>query len=383
LESPRTFELTGNELSVIVDNILGGREYEIQATVTNETGQKAIARIKTPYIREFENIVSDYLFGAEYMQFWNIYDPNSPAGRWREIGTVYEPLLGRYSSNDKIVINRHIDVATGYGIRVFGLDFGWIRPNTPFDKVAREHLLQSELANSIKFYITYHSDAVVGESWSKGPSALRSDFSFLAEHYFNHPSYLKVNGRFFVVILNIPHYWREFDINRTNALFNELKGMVKDKYGYELFLAADIWPEFAPSILNEPNLPFDAILQWGNMWHNIGTNKATYERYANRYTTHWKKWAPLVEERGMSFIPVILPGFDNKPFVDSVGQEHRYITRDPEGFLRFLRYAKEVTTPPLKMIIIPTYNNFQEGSSLEPTKEYGFTYLDVVKKALY
>jgi hypothetical protein len=41
-----------------------------------------------------------------------------------------------------------------------------------------------------------------------------------------------------------------------------------------------------------------------------------------------------------------------------------------------LKYAKDST------IIIGTWNDFFESTTLEPTREYGFTYLEILKDVL-
>jgi hypothetical protein len=145
-------------------------------------------------------------------------------------------------------------------------------------------------------------------------------------------------------------------------------------------LTADVWPNLNPSFLDDPNLPFDGIFNWGNMWGSMGNVHATYDEYANKYVTYWREWSSLAKRHNLYFIPLIFPGFDNEPFI-KVGQEHRCIRRDLKKFHDLLQVTKEVTTPSLNMIMIDTYNNFQEGSSIECTKEYGSTYLDAVENA--
>jgi len=374
-----TFNSTRESFAVNITNIVGGREYLIICIVEDDAGNIATANITTPYIREFEKIVSDYLLGVGYMTFWDIYWKYSPAGRWKEVGVVYEPLLGQYKSSDRTVVNKHIDWATGHGIGFFCLDFGWIRPNSPFDNIARNYLLKSDLIDSINFTIFYYNDAVVGESWSKGRSALFSDFSFLAMHYFSHSSYLKVDGKPIIYILNLPIYWREFGIKETNNLFKDLKEYMKNKYGFELFLVVDVWPNVDPSLLDDPNLPFDGIVNWGNLWHNVGAIEIEYDHYADKYAEYWEKWYSLAKKRGLQFIPLIYPGFDDKPYADYYGRAHHCIGRNPEKFCQLLYIAKKYTTS-LKTIILFTWNDFHEGTSIEPTREYGFTYLDIIRR---
>lgn len=325
--------------------------------------------------------VPDRLVAATYMTFWDILDPHTLAGRWKDQGAAYTPILGQYSSSDRAAITYHLNWALRSGIRSMCLEFGWIRPNSPFDIVARESFLEHDLMRHMTFSILYHPDAVTGTEWSIGPKALYDDFSFLATNYFNHRGSLKVDGRILATVLNLPWYWRDFGIENTNNLLRDLKNRIRTEYGYDLFLVGEVWPNSDPSFLDDPKLPIDGILHWGDLWGTLEANSVTYDKYVTKYANHWKKWSSLTKKRGLHYIPCIYPGFDDKPAADSgVVKEHHYIERNPEEFYQILQIAKEVTTPPLDMIILFTWNDFHEGTSIEPTKEYGFTYLDIVRK---
>jgi hypothetical protein len=330
--------------------------------------------------------VSDHLVAATYMTFWGILDPNTPAGRWKDQGAAYTPILGQYSSSDQAAITYHLNWVLRSGIRSMCLEFGWIRPNSPFDIVARESFLEHDLMRHMSFSILYHPDAVTGTGWSIGPRALYDDFAFLAAEYFSHPSCLKLDGRIVVVALGLAgSYWPDFGVEGTNDLFRELKKRMQNDYGHDLFLIADLSPDTAryhPSFLDDPTLPFDGILNWESLFYaGIGANSATYGEYASKYAAYWRQYSSLAEKHGLQFIPCIYPGFDDKPAVDAgIVKEHHYIERNPEKFYELLQVAKEAATHPLNMIILFTWNDFHEGHSIEPTKEYGFTYLDIVRK---
>jgi hypothetical protein len=188
-----------------------------------------------------------------------------------------------------------------------------------------------------------------------------------------------VSNKTVVKIANFQDYWGKLGVNETNNLFKGLKDYIKDKYGYELFLVGDVWPDADSSFLNNPNLPFDGIINMGNVWYNVGGNKVEYDQYANKYAEHWRKWSSLAEQRGLQFIPFVFSGFDDKPYADYFNWTHHYITRNPEEYRQLLRVAKKIASP-LKMIELFTWNDFHEGTSIEPTTEYGFTYLNIVKE---
>jgi hypothetical protein len=79
----------------------------------------------------------------------------------------------------------------------------------------------------------------------------------------------------------------------------------------------------------------------------------------------------VCEEEGISFVPLAKPGFNNTPYI-RFGQELRVITRDVQRFQWLLGEARNLSSRPLNMVLIFTWNDFNEGTSIEPTTEYGF-----------
>jgi len=97
-------------------DIVGGREYEVMVLLKDTTRNERIEKIKTPYIRQFENIVrrlyaNGVIVSAAYMP-WDM----------RGLAEYRLPdrlLLGLYDALDDVVQWKHIDWATGHGINVF------------------------------------------------------------------------------------------------------------------------------------------------------------------------------------------------------------------------------------------------------------------------
>jgi archaellum component FlaC len=100
--------------SVDFGDLKGGREYIVKARVEDVAGNEKMVEVKTPYIRQFENVakIDEILVGATY-SLWYGKDgaPGPTPGQSVEV-----PLVGRYFSTDPIIISKHIDWATGHGV---------------------------------------------------------------------------------------------------------------------------------------------------------------------------------------------------------------------------------------------------------------------------
>jgi len=86
-----------------VTDITGGREYNIKVLLRDKSGNQLVEQIKTPYVREFENLGKQLyekglIIGVTYFGYypdpvpWNVVSPR-----------VVNPLLGEYNVRDRIV----------------------------------------------------------------------------------------------------------------------------------------------------------------------------------------------------------------------------------------------------------------------------------------
>ncbi len=147
----------------------------------------------------------------------------------------------------------------------------------------------------------------------------------------------------------------------------------------ELFLFGDIRPNVRLSFVDNLNISFNGIFNWDDLWYNVGGDKTSYNQYVDKYSEYWRKWSSLAKENGLQFALLILPGFNDEPYAKYYNKTYHCIERDPERFRYLIQVAKNYTTS-LRIIIFYTWNDFHEGTSIEPTLEYGFTYLNLISK---
>jgi len=191
------FDSLEEKFSVPIKDIVGGREYRIVALVRDSAGNERAAEVKTPYIRQFENIAKtdDITVMATYLLWYRADGSN-----WKD-GHKHQPLMGEYVSNDPVVMSKHIDWATGHGIDGFFVSWsGYEEGDIKYFDSNLKMLLSNPLAPQIKIAILYES---IGRLINSNPGwnldderniqILKNDLSYIAENYFSHPSYLRVN----------------------------------------------------------------------------------------------------------------------------------------------------------------------------------------------
>ena len=317
---------------------------------------------------------TQYLVGASYMTFWG----TGMDIDWSS-GAVYWPILGNYSSNNKAIANQHIEWALQYGVDFFYLDYGW---STGSDKdkmenAAIEGLLRAESMENFSFCIFYFPYRVVNSGFVN-EITLTEDFSHINETYFNRSSYLRLHNRSVVILADFPMYLKKgLSYDEINSLFLGLKE------NYTLYLIPAFWPDQpsdAFNVLTDPRRVYDAITLWGSTTIVELNREIGYSEYINKTESYFETWSDISKDYEVHFVPLISPGYDNTIYYN-MGKRDWWaiVNRDANGFLEVCQLAGNYSSPPHNMVLLFTWNDFKEGTSIEPTTEYGFTYLNAVR----
>lgn len=378
-EETRTvsFKPRGVEREVFSANftdLKGGREYIIVASAKDSAGNVREEKIKTPYIREFENIapLDDFLVGAYYYPWY------SPHRHWRE-GYKGSPLLGEYDSRDPIVISKHIDWATGHGIDFFMIS--WWGPDSFEDRVIKDYFLKNSLIDDIKFAILYESlgrlratgdgDINIDLNDPANKEVLLTDFNYLASAYFNNPHYLKI-GRYVVKYVVELHLARVF--KGEAVTIKSLREEMRNKW-YELCLIGDLvyWQD--PMSETERIKLYDAVTSY-SMHTNV---PGILNDFENNLAQKYNQWFSVTKNLKVGFIPSASPGFDDS----AVRSGNLPLQKSTERLKKQVEIAKLYMDKNLKMILITTFNEWHEYTYIEPSFEDGYKYLQAFKEQLY
>lgn len=344
------------------------------------------------------------ILGAYYYPWYGkAAYPISGGGDW-ESGHTNKPILGRYNNRDEQVIKRHLDWAKEAGIDF--LLINWVNPDSQKDITLKNHILPLLSRSDIKFCIHYDSSVALNHfkpeskpsydfnekfafDKTKGDKFL-DDINYLTENYFGHPNYLKIDGLPFMAVYNVSAF-------RNNiSYFEKLP---------EIFLVADVvyWSglklsERSVSFLWN-NAPKDSLRVIGRALKRIfpksyesdfklsryfkaitGYNLYNANR-ANRFLKNveelYKKFNNYAKSQNLCFIPNLLPGYDDR---ELNGRDRPTLSRGDGRFYReFWEIARKYLDPKIKMALITSFNEWHEGTEIEPSKEYEKKYLELTK----
>jgi hypothetical protein len=388
--------------SVDFKDLKGGREYAIEVRVRDTAGNEGRAKIKTPYIRQFEN------FGKELYEkgiivaatYYPLY-PEPHLWEWLEPMDVH-PLLGKYDVRDPIIQAKHIDWFTSHGGNCFFISWG--SDDFATQKIHKNLLsfISNPLSSQVKVAIFYELPSRLiangvypdehgiyyldtPEKWSK----IVSDMGIFKKEIFWRDNYLKVGNKAIIYFYN------------SDALKGNLPSFLQDVRnagGPVLIISQHAHPWAATSAYTNPPSGgwiencissgnceyferaklFDGWSTWAGGWYSP-VEKPLNENYPKFLEDAYKTWNKLAKEYEKPLIPSILPGFVNL-------REPNFpvLPRDVEMFknmlLVSLRYA--ISNKGIKIVRIDTFNEFGEATGIEPTTEEGFAYLQVIKSVL-
>jgi len=304
------------------------------------------------------------------------YYPWYDAGDWSRHEYFGTPVLGEYGSDDPAVAAQHVAWCVEAGID--GLCVSWWGEGTQTDRHLQAGLLAADNADEIAFCIYYESfklDAVDGARDKRVDFAvpavmeqLVADFRYLAETYFGQENYYEIDGRPVVGLY----------VTRTFVNFSaEHAAQLREAVGVDVFLIGDevyFGGQGSPDTARHGPGVFDAVSAY-NMHTDpkINDGEPAWDYMRREAWPVYERWA--VDER-VWFMPKVMPSYEDF-------RGHDKLVGSPEGFGAMLAAAGElaVSDPAGSrgVVFITSFNEWWEGSTIEPTREYGSGYLDAVR----
>lgn len=341
---------------------------------------------RTPVPEEPKKI-QQYLVGAYYYPWY--------PGNWREgylnarLKPPQMPALGQYDSSDLKVIEQHIAWSSQFGIHFWAIS--WWPDQSKTDRIVKERILKAKNINDIRFCIFYETSGL-GLADDKihftpdKAKKLVSDFKYLAQNYFSHPSYLKIKGRPVAII----YLTRTFIGDYPDAI-GELRRSLKEM-GFDPYLIGDeiFWYVMRSTPLPPSSQPYmdrikllDGITAY-NMYDWAKPKQMGYgsaSTFLSEVHDKYREYQKAIG-REVDLIPAILPGYNDRGV--RLSERHPAIPRQyqaggEEG--SFFRQALNRTVTPfidpdIGMALITTFNEWNEGTQIEPTLETDFTSQD-------
>lgn len=276
----------------------------------------------------------------------NIVDAN---GR-REIAAHYYPLIGPYDSSDPDLIDYHLMLMKYIGVD--GLLIDWYGTHDVNDyKINFDNsnaLINRSISTGLGFGVVYEEFTAENVANALGMSAItaaQTDVQFMQANYFRQKNYLRVND---------DPLWLTF--------------------GPRYFNDDAEWDQILTVLRNPTNL-----LPLWNASHRVGSQNVAGEFGWVDFTNDLSEITGFYQSAPNEEILIgsAYPGFHDYYAEAGVGSSFGYVDHaNGQTLQRLLDKATEFDLEHLQLV---TWNDFGEGTMLEPTVEFEYQFLEIIQ----
>jgi hypothetical protein len=374
----------------------------IQAVDAKDTEEYIVAAYVWPSCHD-EQRSRDALWG-EGTGEWEIIKKADPGFEGHYQPRV--PLWGYKMDDDPKAWEQKIDAAISHGVNTFIFDWYWFGGKPFLEEAINEGFLGAANNEKANFYLMWANHDASGYQWNhyryKPDTILwhgevdwdnyKIVVSRVIKQYFQHNNYLKFDNNPVFSIYSIDELVQSFNgLEGTKKALDYFRQEVKTAGFSGLHLQVISYGRNGePSLLREKNSEGKSINEIISM---LGINSITtyhwagiledYLKWGSREISLWAKWDSALT---IPYFPNASVGYDDTPRFPERGKDmvvHYHNT--PESFAAFLQKAKEYAdnhpSQP-KLITINAWNEWVEGSYLEPDMRWGYGYLEAVKKVM-
>jgi hypothetical protein len=325
------------------------------------------------------------------------------------------PLWGALDESDPQVMETKIAAAAGHGIDAFLFDWYWYNDGPFLQNGLECGFLLAPNHPQLKFALMWanHDWTDIHPAKVSGvgeyarvlyPGAVTTEtFDLLIDtainRYFPHPSYWMIDNCPYFSIYDLSQFISGIGgpLAAREALSRFRQATQKAGF-HDLHLNAVVWNR---TILPGETVPVEPV----ELLHLLGFNsfssyvwvhhtalnafpETPYEQARKAYFDYWDR---IEHEIPLPYIPNVTMGWDPSP---RTVQSDRYLNagypftpvlsnNTPQAFEAALRQAKgrlEARQSGVKVLTINAWNEWTEGSYLEPDTEHGLAYLHAVKQ---
>ena len=372
---------------------------------------------------------SGYQVGAYYFPNWHVDPLNEETHgkgwtEWRILKRAEAkypghqqpkiPQWGYEDEADPTVFAKKIDAAANSGLTYFIYDWYWYN-NKPFLNRALENgHLRAENGNRLKFCLMWanhdwinlfparlHMPPQMQYPGSVDQAQFEVITNYILEHYFSAPTYWKIDGSPYFSIYDLSNFLKglggidgartALDRFRKKTIASGLQGLHVNAVDFGIRGAVGSRdPAGARNLVSR--LGIDSVTSYA--WiHNAKLNGFPTAEYADVALQAEQYWNRATLEFGIPYYPNVSMGWDSSP---RTCQSDVYTRADypflpivtgnsPAAFRDAISKVKahlDGQPAEARIFNINAWNEWTEGSYLEPDTNHGTEYLDVIRDSL-
>jgi hypothetical protein len=289
--------------------------------------------------------------------------------------SMYHPFIGSgpyhgYNSSNTTIMLNHLQMAVQAGIDSFITTWWGINTHT---NVNFGILLNLSQEFNIPMQHTIYFEAVQERYNSSNPDAVKNiheDIKYILETYGSHPNFLLYDGKPVIFIFN---YLGRANLQTWNDAVEQLRAE-----GYKMHLNVDLAGASGeyfvdPSIWRIPIKTWDLQLFDGfHIYNPVNTYFEDPDLYGPKFTD-FIEYARMHRKLACA---TVFPGYNDSYYYERLGTTGNpsYPRNDGETYRQSWNQALATGSD---WILITTFNEWFEGTGIEPTLEFGDLYLNI------
>lgn len=310
----------------------------------------------------------------------------------------YQPRLpgelGHYDLRLPEVMQRQIELARQFGIHGFCFHYYWFSGQRLLEKPLDMFLSRQDAAFDFPFCLCW-----ANENWTRRWDGAEHDVLMRQSHdaadhlavfndllhYMKDSRYIKVGNRPVVVV------YRPSIIDELPAMVEIWRKRAREEGFDDIFLIATNAFGFS----DYASIGFDALCEFPP--HNVVASEVSSDfdlfnqkfdgkifRYTEARDFSLKRLEKISQQpRHGRYFPTVMLGWDNE--ARKPGRGNVFEGADPQKFyswfLDTLRYSQRAHNPDERMVFVNAWNEWGEGTYLEPDRWFGYAYLNAVAAA--
>ena len=322
------------------------------------------------------------------------------------------PLWGYEDESRPEVMERKIDAAVDHGIDHFIFDWYHYEDGPYLERCLEQGFLKARNVDRIDFGLMWaNHDWVNVHPMSRtfgkellypgkvSPKVFRFITDLIVDRYFSHPSYLKVEGCPYFSIYDLGQFVAiHGSVEATRKAIDAFRERVRSAGFPDLHFNAVVWGK--PVLPGEKvirDLPqlitalgFDSVTSYV-LIHHVELDETPFTPFQKVLKKYLQVWDRMEEQYNIPYFPNITMGWDNSPrtlqsdiwgplpestFSNCIGGN------TPEAFQEALEiYRKRLSQRDGPTLFsINAWNEWTEGSYIEPDQMTGMGYLEAIAK---
>lgn len=362
------------------------------------------------YFPNFHDDDKNKIWHGEGWNEWDLLKAGTP--RFEGHVQPKVPLWGYQNEADPEVMEQKIKAAADHGLNAFIFDWYWHKEGPYLQRCLEEGFLGAKNNKDLKFALMWanHDWLELHPATRYQPYPTRmtgavSEAVFIqaTDHmiktYFNHPSYWRIDGKLYFSIYEMMSLVKGLGgLDNTKRVLVEFRERVRNAGLGELHLNAAVWGiETLPTenTLTNPNevinyLGVDSVTSY--VWfHHIAAESFPAVPYKEVRVQCSGEHARLSGQYSIPYLPNVTMGWDPSPrtvqtdVYDDIGYPYTtvYTNNTPREFeqaLSDVRAYMDNADSDYNVCTINAWNEWTEGSYLEPDTVNGYGYLEAIKK---